>query len=302
MLRARPAERSEFRFHDGHRAGDQSLGASSNLLKSKPGATVQPTSVYLAQDRAVPARHLPRDEPQPGGEDTGQDGLQRFRKPLLSSVVRTSVERVGFALDVSHPWFVRHRSLLATSFLSPSVFLRSQTNHLWQHFFHRSSRSAPAATFPRARTRAARGRALANKLPLAAPFPVLVATPLQKIGRLGAALDERRRTGFYCTRLSLKSFPDGREQWRASAEKSKLMERTIIAGAPDQLHTSSSGVERQNLTMRMSRPRFSHLTNAFSNKQENLQAAVTLHFSHYNLVRLHKSLWSTPGYGRWRDR
>jgi hypothetical protein len=35
-------------------------------------------------------------------QDTGQDGLQRFRKPLLCrSVVRISVERVGFELDVS---------------------------------------------------------------------------------------------------------------------------------------------------------------------------------------------------------
>jgi hypothetical protein len=49
-------------------------------------------------------------------------------------------------------------------------------------------------------------------------------------------------------------------------------------------------VERQNLTMRMSMRRFTRLTNAFSKKLENLQAAVALHFAHYNLVRLHKTL------------
>ena len=35
-------------------------------------------------------------------------------------------------------------------------------------------------------------------------------------------------------------------------------------------------------------------TNAFSKKLENLQAAVALHFAHYNLVRVHKTLRVTP--------
>jgi hypothetical protein len=71
-------------------------------------------------------------------------------------------------------------------------------------------------------------------------------------------------------------------------------ERTVIAGSPDQAHISTSHVERQNLTMRMSMRRVTRLTNAFSKKLENLQAAVALHFAHYNLVRLHKSLRITP--------
>lgn len=71
-------------------------------------------------------------------------------------------------------------------------------------------------------------------------------------------------------------------------------EKTVIAGSPDQLHISTSFVERQNLTMRMSMRRFTRLTNAFSKKLENLQAAVALHFAHYNWVRLHKSLRVTP--------
>lgn len=71
-------------------------------------------------------------------------------------------------------------------------------------------------------------------------------------------------------------------------------EKTVIAGSPDQLHISTSLVERQNLTMRMSMRRFTRLTNAFSKKLENLQAAVALHFAHYNLVRLHKTLRVTP--------
>lgn len=71
-------------------------------------------------------------------------------------------------------------------------------------------------------------------------------------------------------------------------------EKTVIAGSPDQRHISTSLVERQNLTMRMSMRRFTRLTNAFSKKLENLQAAVSLHFAHYNLVRLHKTLRVTP--------
>jgi hypothetical protein len=53
-------------------------------------------------------------------------------------------------------------------------------------------------------------------------------------------------------------------------------------------------IERQNLTMRMSMRRFTRLTNAFSKKLENLQAAVALHFAHYTLVRVHKTLRVTP--------
>jgi IS1 family transposase len=68
----------------------------------------------------------------------------------------------------------------------------------------------------------------------------------------------------------------------------------VVAGNPDQAHISTSLVERQNLTMRMSMRRFTRLTNAFSKKVENLRAAVSLHFAHYNFVRLHKTLRVTP--------
>jgi hypothetical protein len=40
--------------------------------------------------------------------------------------------------------------------------------------------------------------------------------------------------------------------------------------------------------------RFTRLTNGFSKKVENLRAAVSLHFAHYNFVRQHKSLRITP--------
>ena len=56
-------------------------------------------------------------------------------------------------------------------------------------------------------------------------------------------------------------------------------ERTVTAGSPDYRHISTSLVERQNLTIRMSMRRFTRLTNGFSKKLENLKAAVSLHFA-----------------------
>jgi hypothetical protein len=71
-------------------------------------------------------------------------------------------------------------------------------------------------------------------------------------------------------------------------------EWTVIVGTPDVTHISTSLVERQNLTMRMRMRRFTRLTNAFSKKVENHQAAVALHFAHYNFVRTHRTLRTTP--------
>lgn len=67
-----------------------------------------------------------------------------------------------------------------------------------------------------------------------------------------------------------------------------------IQGNPDPKHVSTSYVERQNLTMRMSMRRFTRLTNAFSKKIENLAYAVALHFMYYNFCRIHQTLRVTP--------
>lgn len=64
----------------------------------------------------------------------------------------------------------------------------------------------------------------------------------------------------------------------------------ILKGNPDPARISTSYVERQNLTMRMSMRRFTRLTNGFSKKLDNHMAAVALHFLHYNFARPHKTL------------
>lgn len=71
-----------------------------------------------------------------------------------------------------------------------------------------------------------------------------------------------------------------------------------MQGEPDPRRISTSYVERQNLTMRMGVRRFTRLTNAFSKRIENLDAAVSLHFMHYNFARPHESLKQANGYKR----
>jgi IS1 family transposase len=63
-----------------------------------------------------------------------------------------------------------------------------------------------------------------------------------------------------------------------------------INGSPDMRKVSTSYIERQNLTMRMSMRRFTRLTNAFSKKIENLEYAIALHFMYYNFARPHNTL------------
>ena len=67
-----------------------------------------------------------------------------------------------------------------------------------------------------------------------------------------------------------------------------------VSGKPDYAHVSTSFIERQNLTMRMSMRRFTRLTNAFSKKVENHEAAIALHYMYYNFALLHQTLRMTP--------
>jgi IS1 family transposase len=71
-------------------------------------------------------------------------------------------------------------------------------------------------------------------------------------------------------------------------------ESVRVIGNPEEKHISTSYVERQNLTMRMSMRRFTRLTNAFSKKLENHEHMLAIYFLYYNFCRVHTTLRVTP--------
>jgi IS1 family transposase len=71
-------------------------------------------------------------------------------------------------------------------------------------------------------------------------------------------------------------------------------EKAIITGMPDVNRICTSHVEKQNHTLRMHCRRLTRLTNAFSKKFENFQAAVALNFCYYNFVKTHGAIRMTP--------
>lgn len=70
----------------------------------------------------------------------------------------------------------------------------------------------------------------------------------------------------------------------AGATKERIM------GKPVKELTSTSCVERSNLTMRMGMRRFTRLANGFSRKAENHMHAVSLYFMYYNFCRKYATL------------
>lgn len=125
---------------------------------------------------------------------------------------------------------------------------------------------------------------LANRVQLSSDAMDAYADAVERA--FGAEVDYGQAVKFY------EAEPTG--PGRYSPPKVVDIERSVVVGSPLQAHISTSIIERQNLTMRMSMRRFTRLTNGFSKKIENMKAAVSLHFAHYNFVRQHKSLRMTP--------
>jgi IS1 family transposase len=81
---------------------------------------------------------------------------------------------------------------------------------------------------------------------------------------------------------------------RYSPAEVVAIEKTVVSGTPDVDLISTSHVEKQNHTLRMHCRRLTRLTNAFSKKFENFEAAVALNFAYYNFVKTHGALKMTP--------
>lgn len=86
----------------------------------------------------------------------------------------------------------------------------------------------------------------------------------------------------------------GEGQTRYSPAECCGTRKLKVKGNSDMSEVSTSFVERQNLTMRLSMRRMTRPTNAFSKKIENQAHAVALHFMPYNFCRIHQSLRVTP--------
>jgi IS1 family transposase len=94
--------------------------------------------------------------------------------------------------------------------------------------------------------------------------------------------------------MLIKTYAASQEEIRYSPAECVSCEVKPIMGNPDPAHISTSFVERQNLTMRLSMRRFTRLTNGFSKKIENHAYSVAIHYMHYNFCRIHSTLRVTP--------
>lgn len=90
----------------------------------------------------------------------------------------------------------------------------------------------------------------------------------------------------------IKTFEDAapEDQRKYSPPKVVKVEKKVKKGNPDESLISTSYIEKQNHTVRMHCRRLSRLTNAFSKKKENLEAALGLHFTYYNFCKPHVTL------------
>jgi hypothetical protein len=94
--------------------------------------------------------------------------------------------------------------------------------------------------------------------------------------------------------MLIKLYGQDQEEIRYSPSKVIGTRSEVISGNPFPPMISTSYVERQNLTMRMSMRRFTRLTNGFSKKLENHMHAIALHYMFYNFCRIHQTLRCTP--------
>ena len=89
-----------------------------------------------------------------------------------------------------------------------------------------------------------------------------------------------------------RRYPDGSMKPIAGSVMGQKVR--VVFGKPDKDLAGTSYVERHNLTMRTNMRRFTRKTNAFSRTLENHIYQQALYVTHYNFIRIHESLRTTP--------
>ena len=87
---------------------------------------------------------------------------------------------------------------------------------------------------------------------------------------------------------------DPKGERRYSPPKILSSDARTVTGNPDPTHISTSYIERQNYTLRMSVKRFTRMSSAFSKRVQSHAHHVALYATAYNFTRIHTSLQITP--------
>jgi len=92
----------------------------------------------------------------------------------------------------------------------------------------------------------------------------------------------------------IKNYSSSQTETRYSPATIISSEKVPRFGNPDRSHTSTSYVERLNLSLRMHNRRFTRLTNAHSKSAPHHEAMVALFTAWYNFCRKHSAVKMTP--------
>jgi hypothetical protein len=82
-----------------------------------------------------------------------------------------------------------------------------------------------------------------------------------------------------------------KDRYRARNNEKPFLVRS---GNPNSLLVTTSRIERANLTLRTANKRLNRATICFSKDEEYLHYAVMLFVAHYNFVKLHGTIKTTP--------
>lgn len=94
--------------------------------------------------------------------------------------------------------------------------------------------------------------------------------------------------------MLIKIYAAGQDTTRYSPAQIMETKKKVVCGMPEESRMCTSHIERTNLTIRMQLRRFTRLTNGFSRKFENHEAALGLFFAFYNFCQVHGTLGTTP--------